>query len=75
MTVAAGPRKRLGRVARRAAILDAAASAFAAGGYAATSMADIASAAGVSHLIVYRHFESKECLYEAVLERAVDALD
>jgi AcrR family transcriptional regulator len=75
MTVAAGPRKRLGRVERRAAILDAAASAFAAGGYAATSMADIASAAGVSHLIVYRHFESKERLYEAVLERAVEALD
>jgi AcrR family transcriptional regulator len=74
MTVAAAPRKRLGRTERRRAIVDAAASAFAAGGYAATSMADIANASGVSHLIIYRHFESKERLYEAVLERAGDAV-
>jgi AcrR family transcriptional regulator len=51
-------------------ILDAAASAFASGGYAGTSIADVARAAGVSHLIVYRHFVSKEELYGAVLERA-----
>lgn len=67
-------RKRLGRAERRAVILDAAASTFAVGGYAGTSMADIAQAAGVSHLIVYRHFTSKEQLYEAVLERALAAL-
>jgi AcrR family transcriptional regulator len=74
MTVSAAPRKRLGQAERRRAIVDAATSAFATGGYAATSMADIASASGVSHLIVYRHFESKERLYAAVLERAGDAL-
>jgi AcrR family transcriptional regulator len=74
MSVAEVSRKRLGRAERRRAIIDAATSAFATGGYAATSMADIASAARVSHLIVYRHFESKERLYEAVLERAGDAL-
>jgi AcrR family transcriptional regulator len=74
MTVAAVPRKRLGRAERRSAIVDAAASAFADRGYAATSMADIANASGVSHLIVYRHFESKERLYEAVLQRAGDAV-
>jgi AcrR family transcriptional regulator len=67
-------RKRLGRAARRTAILDAAASTFAVGGYAGTSIADIARAAGVSHLIVYRHFTSKGELYEAVLERAMEAL-
>ncbi len=44
------------------------------GGYAATSMADVAAATGVSHLIVYRHFDSKEELYEAVLERALELL-
>jgi AcrR family transcriptional regulator len=69
------PTRRLGRDERRASIVVAAARAFAAGGYAATSMADIASAAGVSHLIVYRHFESKEAIYEAVLERALAHLD
>ncbi len=66
--------KRLGRAERRAAILDAAASTFAVGGYAGTSIADIARTAGVSHLIVYRHFASKEELYEAVLGRAQEAL-
>lgn len=66
--------KRLGRAERRAAILEAATSAFVVGGYAATPMADIAAAAGVTHLIVYRHFESKQELYEAVLARASDAL-
>ncbi|MGH9112856.1 MAG: TetR/AcrR family transcriptional regulator [Acidimicrobiales bacterium] len=66
--------RRLRRQERRAAIIDGAAAAFAPGGYKATSMADIAAAAGVSHLIVYRHFDSKEVLYEAVLERAVEHL-
>ena len=37
-------------------------------------MADVADAVGVSHLIVYRHFESKGALYEAVLEHALDLL-
>jgi AcrR family transcriptional regulator len=62
------------RPERRAAIIDGAAVAFARGGYAATSIADITAATGVSHLIVYRHFDSKEALYEAVLERALDLL-
>ena len=67
--------RRLGRDDRRAAIIDAATVAFARGGYALTSMADVSAAAGVSHLIVYRHFESKEALYDAVLGRAVDRLE
>ena len=65
---------RLRRPERRVAIIESAARAFARGGYAATSMADIAAAAGVSHLIVYRHFASKELLYDAVLERALELL-
>ena len=56
-------------------IIDGAAAAFARSGYAATSMADVAAATGVSHLIVYRHFDSKDALYEAVLDRALDLLD
>ena len=54
---------------RRESILRAAAAAFAERGFAATSMDDVASAAGISRLIVYRHFDSKEGLYGAVLER------
>jgi AcrR family transcriptional regulator len=49
-------------------ILAGAARVFAAGGFDATSMEDIAEAAGVTKLIVYRHFESKEELYRAILE-------
>ncbi len=58
--------------ARRQAVLHAAAEVFAHSGYAATSMDDIGAAAGVTKLIVYRHFEAKETLYRAVLEQVFD---
>jgi AcrR family transcriptional regulator len=58
----------LDRPTRRAAILRAAAVAFARRGFADTSMDDVAGEAGVTRLIVYRHFPSKEALYEAVLQ-------
>lgn len=61
-------RQLLPRDERRAQLLRAAASAFAAGGFAVTSMEDVASEAGVTKLILYRHFESKEDLYRAVLD-------
>jgi AcrR family transcriptional regulator len=62
-------RQLLPRAERRAAILSAAASAFAHKGFSGTSMDDVAAQAGITKLIVYRHFDSKEALYEAVLER------
>jgi AcrR family transcriptional regulator len=52
--------------------LHAAAEVFAQAGYAATSVDDIAAAAGITKLIVYRHFEAKEMLYRAVLERVFE---
>jgi len=64
------PRQLLSREARHASILAAAATAFARAGFAATSMEDVAAEAGVTKLIVYRHFESKEELYRAVLSDA-----
>ena len=54
---------------RRESILSAAARAFGERGFASTSMDDVAAAAGISRLIVYRHFSSKEALYVAILER------
>lgn len=57
---------------RRRALLQAAAESFAHAGYAATSMDDIAAAAGITKLIVYRHFGSKEALYRAVLEQVFE---
>jgi AcrR family transcriptional regulator len=72
-------RRLLKRDERVASILGAAARAFAVGGFAATSMEDIAAEAGVTKLIVYRHFDSKQALYEQVLdatrERLAQALD
>jgi AcrR family transcriptional regulator len=55
--------------ARRLAVLQAAAEAFAHAGYAATSMDEIAATAKITKLIVYRHFPSKETLYREVLEQ------
>lgn len=66
------PRKLLSRDERQAAIVASAASAFAHAGYSVTSMEDVAKAAGVTKLILYRNFESKEALYRAVL-KAVSA--
>jgi AcrR family transcriptional regulator len=37
-------------------------------------MEDVAAASGISRLLVYRHFDSKEELYRAVLERVSAAL-
>jgi AcrR family transcriptional regulator len=68
-------RKLLPREDRRASILRAAATAFARSGFADTSMSDVAVEAGVTRVLVYRHFDSKEDLYRAVLTRVVDLLD
>jgi AcrR family transcriptional regulator len=62
------------RAERRAQVLDAATRAFARAGFAATGLDDIAVEAGVTRVILYRHFESKADLYRAVLERGGERL-
>lgn len=69
------PIQRLGRQERREQILAAATDAFAAAGFAATSLDEVASAAGVTRVILYRHFESKSDLYQAVLDRMCARLE
>lgn len=68
------PTTRLGREERRRSILRSAARTFSAGGYAATSMDAIAAEAGITKLIVYRHFESKDDLYRQILGEVVTAI-
>jgi AcrR family transcriptional regulator len=68
MRIHQATRQLLPRAERQAQLLRAAAAAFARAGFAGTSMDDVAAAAGVSRLIVYRHFDSKEALYRAVLD-------
>jgi AcrR family transcriptional regulator len=60
---------RLQRAERREQLLSAATRAFARSGFAATSIDDIAAEAGVTAVILYRHFDSKADLYRAVLDR------
>ncbi|MBJ20170.1 MAG: TetR/AcrR family transcriptional regulator [bacterium] len=68
-SIGKGGTRRLPRGERREAILDGATRAFAHAGFAATSMPEIAEASGITPIIVYRHFDSKEELYRAALER------
>jgi AcrR family transcriptional regulator len=67
--------RRLPRVQRREQILAAATEAFARSGFAATSLQDIAAEAGITRVVLYRHFESKADLYQAVLDRMCARLD
>ena len=61
-------RRRMPRAERVQQVLAAAARAFARSGFAATSMDEIAAEAGIGKLMIYRDFEGKRELYEAILE-------
>jgi AcrR family transcriptional regulator len=64
----------LSRDARRAQLLGAARDVFAAHGYHAAAMDDIAEAAGISKPVLYQHFPSKLELYSALLTTYTDEL-
>jgi AcrR family transcriptional regulator len=57
---------RLSAEARREAIVHAAAPLFADKGFDAVTTREVAEAAGVSEALLYRHFDSKAALYEAI---------
>ena len=57
---------------KRAAIVGAAREAFLRTGYAEASVNHIAAAAGVSIKTLYRHFDSKDDLFSAVMQAACD---
>src|SRR5579884_1538567 len=59
---------------RQAEIITAARKVFAEKGYIATTVDEIAAAAAVAKGTVYVYFESKEQIYNAVLENDLDAL-
>ena len=66
--------QRMPRAQRREQILGAATRAFARAGFTDTGLDVIATEAGVTPVILYRHFASKADLYRAVLESAVARL-
>ncbi|MCL1489833.1 MAG: TetR/AcrR family transcriptional regulator [Pseudanabaena sp. Salubria-1] len=59
------------RPEKTAAILDGAMRVFLEQGYAGTTMDKVASAAGVSKPTVYNHFQDKEALFNALMEKLV----
>ncbi|MDE1174147.1 MAG: TetR/AcrR family transcriptional regulator [Parvibaculaceae bacterium] len=59
---------------KRAVIVEAALKAFLDAGYAEASVNHIAAAAGVSIKTLYRHFESKDDLFTAVIKAACSEL-
>ncbi|MFF7728942.1 TetR/AcrR family transcriptional regulator [Streptomyces sp. NPDC008001] len=65
---------RAARAENRARIEAAAARLFGERGYAATTIDDIAAAAGLSKPMLYRHFDSKKELHLELLERQRDVL-
>jgi AcrR family transcriptional regulator len=68
--------RRLGAPQRREQLVAAAQRLFAERGYRATTMEDIANAAGVTKPLLYQHFESKRALYlELVQQVSNDLLD
>lgn len=62
------------RAERRDRILAAAMARFARDGFHATSMADVIEEAGMSAGGVYRYFEGKDALIEAIIERLLERL-
>lgn len=66
---------RLPRPERRRQLLDVARRVFAARGYEAASLEEIAEAAGVTRPVVYSHFGDKQSLFEAVVSEEIDRVE
>lgn len=58
--------------AKRSAILDAAQACFLDHGFSSTSMDMVAATAGVSKATIYAHFQSKDELFGAIIQRRCD---
>jgi AcrR family transcriptional regulator len=63
---------RLPAAERREQLLDTAAELFAKRGYARTTTAQLAKAAGITEPVLYRHFASKRDLFIALIDRTSD---
>lgn len=63
------------RDARREVILTAAARVFADKGFGHTKISDIAAAAGQSHGLVYHYFASKEAVFAAIVDLAMERVN
>jgi AcrR family transcriptional regulator len=67
-------RSRLPRAQREQQVLDIAHARFAADGFGAVTMEEVAAEAGVTKPLLYAYFGNKERLYLACLERSAEAM-
>jgi AcrR family transcriptional regulator len=74
MVTAVTESRRLKSNERRAQLLSVASTLFAKGGYDATTMDQVAVAAGVTKPLLYQHFSSKHALYEEIVTTAATVL-
>jgi len=65
-------RKRLTQIERRTQIIEVAMALFATKGFTGTTTRAIAHAADVSEAIIFRHFATKEDLYDAIITHTVE---
>jgi AcrR family transcriptional regulator len=70
----ARPRRERHAAQTRTAIIDAARRLFVSGGFASTSIDDVATTAKASKGAVYHHFEDKQALFEAVFRASQAAV-
>lgn len=73
-TTATAVKRRLSASARRERVEAAAVEVFAGRGYDATTLGEVAAAAGVTRTVLYDHFRSKRALYLHVLASENDAM-
>jgi len=66
------PRKKMSAADRRAQLVEVGRKVFAARGFEATSVEEIAEKAGVSKPILYQHFGGKEGLYAVIVDREME---
>ena len=64
---------RLSASARREQLIEVAVDLFSRKGFNGTTTREIAAAAGVTEAIIFRHFETKEHLYTAIIDQKVNA--
>lgn len=68
-------RSRMTRIERREQLIGIGRQLFAAHGFDAVSVEEIASAAGVSKPVIYKHFGGKEGLYQVIVDRETTTLN
>src|SRR5690242_2752800 len=66
-------RPRMSGTDRRAQLLDSALEVFSRKGFEGTTTKEVATAAGVTEAIIFRHFPTKQALYTAVLDHHVES--